>query len=272
MRDDFALYILSHNRASKVSTLTMLKQCNYTGKWFIVIDDEDDVAEYTRLYGKENILVFNKDIYMDTKIYEPIDNLHKKGCAFPARNFINEHARSSGLRFFAQFDDDIQELLFRYVDETGKFKRAKCYNIDKVLEEFIRFMECSDTISGTCFTIDSAYFGGKDGKFKDGMGRRIYQTMILKVSNQVPWVGSYSEDFLLSMLNIDKLYFEVYSISFVSPQMSTNRGGIDYSSLFDARVYLKVALGEKLSLTPSGSLVQKNNNLFPKIISSRFKV
>lgn len=40
--NDFAVFILSHGRAETVKTVTMLEEGNYTGEWFIVIDDEDD--------------------------------------------------------------------------------------------------------------------------------------------------------------------------------------------------------------------------------------
>ena len=41
MRNDFAIFILSHGRANKVKTLKTLKDCGYNGKWYIIIDNED---------------------------------------------------------------------------------------------------------------------------------------------------------------------------------------------------------------------------------------
>ena len=40
MRDDFAVFILTHGRARQQKTLATLKKCGYTGKLFLVIDDE----------------------------------------------------------------------------------------------------------------------------------------------------------------------------------------------------------------------------------------
>lgn len=42
MRDDFCVFILTHGRAGNVKTLKMLQKQGYTGKWYCVIDNEDD--------------------------------------------------------------------------------------------------------------------------------------------------------------------------------------------------------------------------------------
>ena len=42
MRDDFAVMILTHGRADRVYTLKSLRKGGYTGKVYIVIDNEDE--------------------------------------------------------------------------------------------------------------------------------------------------------------------------------------------------------------------------------------
>ncbi len=39
--DDFAVFILTHGRPDTIRTLDTLKRGNYTGKWYLVIDNED---------------------------------------------------------------------------------------------------------------------------------------------------------------------------------------------------------------------------------------
>lgn len=52
MRDDFAVMILTHGRADRVYTLKSLRKGGYTGKVYIVIDNEDDQQdEYVSRYG-----------------------------------------------------------------------------------------------------------------------------------------------------------------------------------------------------------------------------
>lgn len=59
--DDFAVFILTHGRPDTIHTLDTLKRGNYTGKWYLVIDNEDKQAErYYEKYGKERVIMFDK--------------------------------------------------------------------------------------------------------------------------------------------------------------------------------------------------------------------
>ena len=42
MRDDFAVFILSHGRADRVITYDVLRKQGYTGKIYIIIDNLDN--------------------------------------------------------------------------------------------------------------------------------------------------------------------------------------------------------------------------------------
>ena len=45
---NFAVFILSHGRANNIITLEALKAGNYTGKTYIIIDDEDNQADLVK--------------------------------------------------------------------------------------------------------------------------------------------------------------------------------------------------------------------------------
>ena len=54
MRSDFAVLILTHGRPESQLTLQSLEKSGYTGKVYLVVDDEDKcAAEYVRIYGKK---------------------------------------------------------------------------------------------------------------------------------------------------------------------------------------------------------------------------
>ena len=42
MRDSFAVFILTHGRADNVVTMKTLKKGGYTGRWYMIIDNEDE--------------------------------------------------------------------------------------------------------------------------------------------------------------------------------------------------------------------------------------
>ncbi|MBF8851426.1 hypothetical protein FC325_12155 [Escherichia coli] len=46
MRDDFCAFILTHGRPDKVLTYRTLRRAGYTGKIFIVVDDEDKTRHW----------------------------------------------------------------------------------------------------------------------------------------------------------------------------------------------------------------------------------
>ena len=59
MRDDFAVLILTHGRADNVVALKTLQRQGYSGKWYMVIDDEDDMADdYRQNFGEDHIVTF----------------------------------------------------------------------------------------------------------------------------------------------------------------------------------------------------------------------
>lgn len=61
MRNDFAVFILTHGRADNVVTVPAIKKAGYTGKIYFIIDDEDDQAEeYKKNFGADQVIVFNK--------------------------------------------------------------------------------------------------------------------------------------------------------------------------------------------------------------------
>lgn len=59
MDRNFAVFILSHGRAGKVYTFDTLRKQGYTGKIYIIIDNEDEQeSEYKKRF--KNVIVFDK--------------------------------------------------------------------------------------------------------------------------------------------------------------------------------------------------------------------
>ena len=86
MRNDFACFILSHGRPDNVKTLRTLERHGYTGKTYIVIDDEDGAAsEYYKKYG-DAVIMFDK--LEQSKKFDTADN-------FNDRRTVVEHHRGA---------------------------------------------------------------------------------------------------------------------------------------------------------------------------------
>ena len=60
MKNKFAVFILSHGRADNLKTLGTLRRQGYTGKIYVILDNEDDqIDEYKKIKDIE-VIVFDK--------------------------------------------------------------------------------------------------------------------------------------------------------------------------------------------------------------------
>lgn len=98
-KDDFAVFILSHGRPDSVHTLKTMEKENYTGKWYIVIDNEDKQAEeYYKKFGKEHVKMFDK--LAVSKTFDTADLSQERRAIVYARNACFDIAKELGLKFF----------------------------------------------------------------------------------------------------------------------------------------------------------------------------
>lgn len=52
--NNFAVFILSNNRPDNVITFNSIRKAGYTGKIYIIIDNEDKMSDkYIKKFGKE---------------------------------------------------------------------------------------------------------------------------------------------------------------------------------------------------------------------------
>lgn len=64
------MFIITHGRPDAVHTLKSLSKAGYTGKYYLVIDDEDKTGpQYHAQYG-DKVLTFSKDLIAETLTVE----------------------------------------------------------------------------------------------------------------------------------------------------------------------------------------------------------
>lgn len=111
MRKDFCAFILTHGRPDRVITYELLRRSGYTGKIFIVIDDEDKHREkYVEKFG-DKVLIFSKAEI--ARRFDEGDNFGDRRSIFYARNACFELAKRVGCKYFIQLDDDYTAFQFR---------------------------------------------------------------------------------------------------------------------------------------------------------------
>ena len=237
MRDDFGVLILTHGRANNVKTVKSLQKAGYTGKWYIVIDDEDDQEdEYRRIYG-ERVIQFCKE--ERAKITDVGDTSKERRCIIFARNEAFAIARKLGLRYFIELDDDYNN--FEYLAETGqKLKHTKIKQIEKVFEAMIAFLDASNAKSVAMAQGGDLLGGVKDPRWKEQLLRKTMNSFIFRTDNPLNFVGRINEDVNTYVTGgqCGELFFTTLKVMLNQEQTQKAKGGMSGNYL-DGGTYVK---------------------------------
>lgn len=195
MRDDFAVFILAHGRPDKLITVNALKRCGYTGKYYIILDDEDKtIPQYKHLFGEDKILIFSKSEVLKT--FDIMDNFPDKKVVVFARNVCFDFARQLGLTYFAEFEDDYKDFAYRYPDGKS-LRRLSVKDFDKVVDIFIDFLEASKART-VAFAQAGEMMGGTQGAvWRARVKRKAMNTFFFKVgtpAEDIKFIGRFNDD------------------------------------------------------------------------------
>jgi hypothetical protein len=185
MRDDFAIFILTHGRAASVRTVGMLEFGRYSGRFYLVVDDEDKQGpEYEARYpGK--VLTFSKRAIATR--FDEADNFADRRTVFYARNACFDLARSVGVKYFMQMDDDYTDAYIRWDGKREVSYRVDC--LDAVLEAMIDYYASIPALS-IAMSQGGDHIGGWEGMQK----RKIMNTWLCDVDRPFPFIGRINDD------------------------------------------------------------------------------
>ena len=226
-REDFAILIMSHGRANNVVTVDTIKKCGYTGKWYIVIDNEDNQAEdYIKNFGKEHIIIFDKA--KAAKTFDIMDNFPGRGVPTFARNTFHKIAKWLGLTYFLEFEDDYSSFAQRYVNEKGKFATTYVRNFDAICDEMIKFLDLTGALT-VAFAQVGDFIGGPGSKvFQDKITRKAMNCFFCRVDRPFQFLGRFNDDVnaYCELGKKGELFFTIADIAMSQPQTQANAGGI----------------------------------------------
>lgn len=237
---NFAALIISHGRAGRVQTEKTLRRLGYTGKTYIIVDDEDkEVPEYKKEYG-DSVIVFSKD--EARKYCDPMDNFNDRRTPLYARNMIWNIAKELGLDYFVEFDDDYGDFFFKYDKDKVFRSRIPCdKNLDDIFDVMIDFLRTTPT---TCiaFAQGGDFIGGPKGLFgkKIFLRRKVMNSFFCKVSDPFDFFGIFNDDVnaYIRNGNVGKIFFTTNIFSLNQGQTQQNAGGITEMYL-DYGTYVK---------------------------------
>ena len=191
MRDDFCAFILTHGRPDRVHTYTTLRKAGYTGKIYIVIDDEDKTeSEYRKRYGAE-VLQFSKAEI--AKTFDEGDNFDDRRAIIYARNACWDLAKQVGCRYFIQLDDDYTSFLIRHNSKLDYVSARITTTMDLVLENMLSYFFLIPVLT-IALSQGGDHIGGENSQATPRLRRKCMNTLICSTDRQFEFFGRINED------------------------------------------------------------------------------
>lgn len=193
MRQDFAVFVLSHGRAKRTLTINALIKSGYTGRYYIIVDNEDSqIDEYCERFGADHVIEFNKKAV--GKTFDIMDNFDGRQVVTFARNAVYDIANELRLKYFFEADDDLLCFRQRYIDECGSLCTRYVKDMDSIMTAYLEYMD-NTQIDILAFGQTGDLIGGKNSKLFTAVYRRkAMQGFFVRVSNRMPFVGRFNDD------------------------------------------------------------------------------
>ena len=243
MKNNFAVFILTNGRANNVITYKVLRKQGYTGKIYLMVDNEDSqINDYKNLYDKQ-IIIFNKQQAIDYT--DSGDNFKKRNSVVYARNWNFVIAKEMGIDYFLQLDDDYGHF-YNTFDNNRNYitQHRKLDDLDTVFEAMTEFLIDSKA-DAVCMSQGGDFIGGpgskvsklqKQGKFS----RKAMNAFFMNTAKPFKFMGRINEDVnaYVGLGNLGKLFITVPRVRLEQSATQTNAGGLTEIYL-DLGTYVK---------------------------------
>lgn len=281
MRNDFAVFILTHGRPNNVKTLNTLKKCGYTGRYYMIIDNEDSTEnEYHKNFGSDHVIQFDK--LAISKTFDTADLSNDRRTIVYARNASFDIAEKLKLKYFLELDDDYTEFRFRK-NVNGSLKSIYCRHLDLLFEAMIDFLDCAN-IASVALAQTGDFIGGTNSKvYKEQLSRKAMNSFFCRTDRRFNFVGRINEDVntYTSLGTRGKLFFTVAEATLNQTDTQQSGGGMTDVYL-DSGTYVKsfytVMMCPSCVQIATMGVTSKRmhhridwNKCLPKIISERYK-
>lgn len=278
---NFAVFITTHERVERVKTFDTLRKCGYTGKIYIVVDNEDkQLQRYLNRF--QDVLVYNKELQF--KHTDKVIETEQRASVTYPRNAVEAYAKHFKLDAFMVCDDDISNLRYRWVEGDTVRSLAMNGGLDRVLDLYSEFIVAHD-IAVTSFVHMLFYMSGVHGLDKRITEQReIIQVFIRNTKFDMDWKGVMRQDMLTNTLT-SKTGYLWWALPFITydaepmNETGSNEGGMK-ETYDNINEYQRSFLG--VITTPSclkigcanGRIKMSWNKAtaYPMIVSSRYKI
>ena len=281
---DFAVFILTHGRPDNVITLRTLKKCGYTGKVFLIIDNEDKTAEqYYENFGRESVIMFDKKKYADE--CDECNNFDERRTITMARNACFDIAKQAGVTYFIELDDDYTSFEFRFSDNKNERLLVKpITNLNNIIKSYLDFYNNTNCKS-IAFAQGGDFIGGvHNGKSSYRfLKRKCMNSFICSIDRPFKFIGAMNEDVntYTTLGSRGSLFFTIPFASLTQKATQGQSGGITdmylkygtYCKSFTTVMNMPSSVKVTMMNTSNRRLHHKIswNNTVPKIISESLR-
>ena len=231
MRDDFCAFILTHGRPDSISTYRTLRTHGYTGKIFLVIDDEDDTGEEYKSRFGDDVLVFSKDEI--EKYTDRFDNTTDRRAILWARNVCWALARQQGYKYFIQLDDDYYYWGYRRMGKGHKFSISnmeeyhswKVDSLDMIFAAMTPLIETTP-IKTIALAQGGDHVGGTPRRHR--FKRKAMNSFICSTDRPFLFRGRFNDDVntYVSLGSVGDLFFTDMEVYLSQADTQTGSGGM----------------------------------------------
>lgn len=238
MLDDFAVFILSHGRPDRIDTLKTLERCGYTGKFYIIIDNEDETApQYYERYG-DKVIMFDKAAIAET--FDEGDNFGDRRAVIYARNACFEIAKDLGVAYFMQLDDDYTAFDYRFND-TYNAVIDPVKNLNAVILILLEFY-INTSLFSLAMLQGGDMIGGRNGGYSKKIRtyRKCMNTFICSIERPYKFAGRVNEDVntYTWYQGLGNTFLSVNNVTITQKTTQQNTGGMSEMYL-ETGTYLK---------------------------------
>lgn len=187
-----AVLILTHGRADNVETYKALRDCGYTGKIYLVIDDEDEQGDlYREKYESENVIVFSKEKAAES--VDVADTKTERNVVVFARNQCHRIAKELDLTHFVEVDDDYFWFAYR-LQRGGQLKQIKTHKLDDIFSAMYDFLDESGAVA-IAPAQGGDYIGGLNGTtYRNRLLRKCMNMFFCRTDRPFEFFGRINED------------------------------------------------------------------------------
>jgi hypothetical protein len=274
---DFAAFILTHGRPDNVRTWGSLQRHGYTGPVYLVVDNEDPCLDAYQARFPD-VIVFDKaHAAQQTPLADNFPG--RSGAIVFARNACFQIARTLGLEYFIQLDDDYFYFGHRFTRD-GAFREFKIKNLDAVFAAMLRFYQATPFLT-FAMAQGGDMFAGKATRIR--MKRKAMNSLICSVDRPFTFLGRINEDVstYIALGSQGHLFGQVNAISLHQAQTQSQEGGMTdlyrkhgtYTKSFYAVMHAPSCVRVQMMRTANPRLHHQVrwNNAVPKIVSESLR-